>query len=138
MLPSQHKIIEWFLRVSLSSSLLSAVADRLGWWSKPVSVWGNWESFVAYTQEINPLLPDRLIPLLAYGATALEISFGILLLSTYKTTWVARGTGFLLLLFAVAMTCSKTIKAPLDYSVFCASAAAFALSILVTSRQSQK
>jgi thiosulfate dehydrogenase (quinone) large subunit len=128
---SEHKIIEWFLRIALSAGLLSAVADRFGVWSKKVSAWGNWENFIAYTQKINPLIPNNFIPFFAYTATALEIAFGILLLTNFKTIWIARGCGCLLLLFALAMTFSNGIKAPLDYSVFCASAGAFALSVLV-------
>jgi thiosulfate dehydrogenase (quinone) large subunit len=127
---SENKIVEWFLRFALSLGLLSAVADRLGFWPKAISVWGNWENFVAYTQKINPIVPSALIPLLAYTATALEIIFGFLLLTKFKTVWIAKGTGYLLLLFALAMTFSNGIKAPLDYSVFCASAGAFALSFL--------
>ncbi len=132
---SQNKIIEWFLRISLSSGLLSAVADRFGLWSKDVSAWGNWENFVAYTHKLNPLIPVNIVPLFAYSATAMEIAFGLLLLTNFKTTYVARGCGFLLLLFAMAMTFSTSIKAPLDYSVFCASAAAFALSLLVQTKR---
>ncbi len=135
---SEIKIIEWFLRLSLSAGFLSAVADRFGLWSKDVSAWGNWGNFITYTQTINPFVPISAIPLLAYSATILEIVFAILLLTNFKTTLVARGVGFLLLLFALAMTTSKSIKGPLDYSVFCASASAFALSILVRPKQNQE
>jgi uncharacterized membrane protein YphA (DoxX/SURF4 family) len=124
---SQNKITEWFIRLSLSAGLLSAVADRLGLWSKEISAWGNWGNFVAYTQKLNPLVPTKIIPLFAYSATALEIVFGVLLLTNIKTIWVAKGCGFLLLLFALTMAFSTSIKTPLDYSVFCASAAAFSL-----------
>ncbi len=135
---SKNKVIEWFLRLALSAGLLSAVADRFGLWSKEVSAWGNWESFVAYTQKINPLISAKFIPILAYSATALEIAFGVLLLTNFKTTWVARGCGILLLLFALSMTFSNSIKAPLDYSVFCASASAFALSLIVQAKLEKK
>jgi thiosulfate dehydrogenase (quinone) large subunit len=127
----QDLVIEWFLRIALSAGLLSAVADRFGLWSKEVSAWGNWENFVTYTQKITPLIPSNIIPFFAYTATVLEIIFGLLLLTNFKTIWVARSCGFLLLLFALAMTFSSGIKAPLDYSVFCASAGAFGLSVLV-------
>ncbi len=127
---SEIKIIEWFLRLAISAGFLSAVADRLGYYPKAISVWGNWEAFMAYTKTINPHIPDGLIPVLGYTATALEIIFGILLLIPYKTTWVAKGSGFLLLLFAFAMITAIGFKAPLDYSVFCAAGAAFALSVI--------
>lgn len=109
---------------------LSAVADRFGLWAKDVSAWGNWDNFIAYTQELNPVVPNSLIPFIGGIATFLEIVFAIGLLINFKTSLFAKGSGFLLLLFALAMAFSKSIKAPLDYSVFCASAAAFALSLL--------
>ncbi len=126
----ESKIVEWFLRLAISAGFLSAVADRLGYYPKAISVWGNWENFIAYTKTLNPYFSDGLIPVLGYTATILEIIFGILLLIPYKTTWVAKGSGFLVLLFAFAMITSIGFKAPLDYSVFCVAGAAFALSIL--------
>jgi hypothetical protein len=125
------KITEWFLRIALSTGLLSAVGDRFGFWSRAHSTWGNWENFLAYTQKINPLVPQSLIPLLGGFATFLEIGFALGLLSTFKTEFFAKGTGVLLLLFGLTMTFTLSIKAPLDYSVFIGSAAAFALSILM-------
>jgi thiosulfate dehydrogenase (quinone) large subunit len=131
----ENKIIEWFLRIALSAGFLSAVADRFGLWSKELSAWGNWASFIKYTQSLNPYLSESIITVLGYSATALEIIFGILLLINFKTNTVAKASGILLLLFALSMTFSKSIKVPLDYSVFTASACAFALSILVKSNQ---
>lgn len=115
---SKHKIIEWFLRVALSAGFLSAVADRFGLWSKGLSVWGNWDNFIAYTQTLNPIVPDSLIPFLGGIATFLEVVFAIGLLTNFKTALVAQCSGFLLLLFALAMTFSTGIKPPLDYSVY--------------------
>lgn len=135
---SDTKVAEWVLRITLSAGFLSATADRFGMWPKEVSAWGNWQSFVAYTKSLNPFAPDSLVPFLAYAATGLEIALGILLLTNFKTNWVARASSALLLLFALSMTFSKSIKAPLDYSVFTGSAAAFALSILVQSRKNEK
>ena len=131
----ETKITEWFLRISLSTSLLSAVGDRLGIWSKEHSSWGNWESFLTYTQKLNPFVLPSLIPLLGGFATFLEIVFALSLLATYKTEYFAKATGILLLLFGLAMTFTLSIKAPLDYSVFIGSAAAFSLSILVKKQQ---
>ena len=67
-----------------------------------------------------PWFPEASIPVLAVLATAAEVLFALCLLLG----------GFLLLLFALSMSFSIGIKAPLDYSVFTASAAAFALSLL--------
>ena len=128
---SQIKNAEWFLRLSLSAGFLSATADRVGMWPQKISAWGNWQSFVAYTKSLIPFLPDGLITLSAYTATGLEVIFGILLLLNFKTKWVALGSSILLLSFALAMTFSKGIKAPFDYSVFTAAAAAFALSSIM-------
>lgn len=130
MKTSETKIIEWFLRVALSAGLLSAVADRFGFWTKELSAWGNWESFLAYTQKLNPFVPHSFIPFVGGVATFLEFGFGLILLTTFKTPLFAKATGFLFLLFGLSMTFSLNIKAPLDYSVFCASAGAFALSII--------
>lgn len=132
---SEIKLSEWSLRIALSAGFLSASADRFGMWPKKISAWGNWQSFENYTKSLNPLFPDSLIPFLAYTATGFEICLGILLLTSYKTIWVAKLTSLLLLLFALAMTFSNSIKAPLDYSVFCASAGAFALSVIIKSKE---
>ena len=132
---SANKIAEWFLRLSLSVGFLSASADRFGMWPKNISAWGNWQNFVTYTKSLNPFVPDSILPVLAYTATALEIILGILLLTTFKTNWVAKISSALLLLFALSMAFSKNIKLPLDYSVFTAAAAAFSLSILVNAKQ---
>jgi thiosulfate dehydrogenase [quinone] large subunit len=134
---SQITIIEWFLRISLSAGFLSAVADRFSLWPKEVSAWGNWENFIAYTKTLNPLIPAEMIPAMGFIATLLEIVFAVLLLTNFKTSIIAKASGFLLLLFALSMTFSTSLKTPLDYSVFCASAAAFALSEIVGFRQKQ-
>jgi uncharacterized membrane protein YphA (DoxX/SURF4 family) len=132
----EHKIAEWFLRISLSAGFLSANADRFGMWPKKVSAWGNWQSFVDYTKSLIPFVPDRSVPFFAVAASVLEIALGFLLLTNFKTHLVAKASGALLLLFALSMTFSNSIKGPLDYSVFTASAAAFTLSF-IGSKQSK-
>lgn len=127
-----NKGIKLFLRLALAAGFLSAVADRFGWWGKEVSVWGNWESFLAYTEVLNPWLPKSIIPILGTMATIAEIVFAIGLIIGFKTELFAKLSGFLLLLFALSMAFSIGIKAPFDYSVFIASAAAFALSLMKT------
>ena len=130
----EHKIAEWFLRITLSAGFLSASADRFGLWPKRLSAWGNWQSFVIYTKSLVTFVPDSMVPLLAYTATGLEIGLGILLLTKFKTVWVAKASSVLLLVFALSMAFSNSIKAPLDYSVFTGSAAALGLSLLVKYR----
>jgi len=125
-----QRLIKLFLRFSISLSFLSAVADRFGWWSADVSVWGNWNSFLDYTRLINPWLPDGLISIAGVLATGAEIVFGFFLLIGLRTEFIARLSGFLLLAFGLSMTFSTGIKGAFDYSVFSASAAAFALSLM--------
>ncbi|MBS1487466.1 MAG: DoxX family protein [Bacteroidetes bacterium] len=127
---SEKKSVEWFLRVALSIGFLSAVADRFGFWPQALSAWGNWDNFVAYTGKLNPWVPGLFIPFVSGISTLLEIVFGVGLLTNFKTSLVAKGAGFLLLIFGLAMALFQNVKAPLDYSVFAGSAAAFALSIM--------
>ncbi len=125
-----QKIVKLFLRISLSAAFLSAVADRFGAWPAAISAWGNWEAFLAYTQSLNPWVPSNLIPSLGGLVTGLEVLLGIFLFFGFKTSWSAKISGLLLLLFALAMTLSGGIKGALDYSVFSAAAAAFGLSLM--------
>jgi len=124
------KMIKLFLRISIGAGFLSAVADRFGFWSKKVSAWGNWDNFIKYTQSLNPLIPQSLISFVGWASTLLEIVFGVCLIIGFKTWFTAKLSGWLLLLFALAMTFTRGIKAPLDYSVYAASAAAFGLSLI--------
>lgn len=133
----ETKITEWFLRISLSAGFLSAVADRFGMWPKAISVWGDWQNFAAYTKSLNPYAPDGLVSFMAYTATGLEIVLGILLLTHFKTTLVAKVSCALLLLFALSMTFSNSIKAAFDYSVFTAAAAALALATILSATQKE-
>jgi uncharacterized membrane protein YphA (DoxX/SURF4 family) len=116
--------------VALGASFLSAVADRFGLWGapgKPGVAWGDFQHFTQYAGMVNSFLPARVIPAVAWAATIAETTFGLgLVLGIYK--WVMTlGSAVLLLMFALAMSISFGIKAPLDYSVFSASAAAFLL-----------
>jgi thiosulfate dehydrogenase (quinone) large subunit len=124
------KIIKLFLRLAIGTAFLSAVADRFGWWDEKVAVWGNWGSFLEYTQLINPWVSDSLISTLGIIATAAEIVFGIFLIIGFKTEFFARLSGILLLIFALSMSLSTGLKGAFDYSVFTASAGAFALSLM--------
>lgn len=121
------KWIKIFLRLAISIGFISAVADRFGCWSVENSTWGNWENFLDYTNVLNPLIPDSLIPTAAVIATGLEIVFALFLLVGFKTELTAKLSGYLLLIFALSMTFTIGIKGPLDYSVYTAAAGAFAL-----------
>lgn len=124
------KFIKLFLRFGIGLGFLSAVADRFGLWPADISAWGNWESFLAYTADINPLIPKLLIPTMGSIATAAELLFGVCLIIGFRTELVAKLSGYLLLVFALAITFSSGIKGAFDYSVFAASAGAFALSTM--------
>jgi len=116
-----------FLRVIISVTMLSAVADRFGLWGDN-SAWGNWENFEKYTRQLTFFLPEMLSTFSAYAATFLEVLFPLMLILGFKTKIAAYGTGFLLLVFALSMSIALGIKAPLDYSVWVGSAAAFLLA----------
>lgn len=125
-----NKTLKLFLRFAIAIGFLSAVADRFGLWSKEISVWENWDNFLSYTQIINPWVPNSLIPTLGLVATILEIIFAIFLIIGFKTELFAKLSGILLLVFGLSMTFSTGIKGAFDYSVFTASAGAFALSLM--------
>ena len=76
------------------------------------------------------MVPVSIITAIALTATVAEIVFALALLIGFKTELVAHLSGLLLLLFALSMTFSVGIKGVFDYSVFSASAAAFALSLM--------
>lgn len=124
------KVIKIFLRLAIATAFLSAVADRFGIWSREVSVWGNWNNFLEYTQLIIPWIPGSIIPAIGIIATAAEIIFALCLIIGFKTELFAKWSGFLLLIFALSMTFSTGIKTAFDFSVFTASAGAFALSLI--------
>ncbi|SHH66520.1 DoxX protein [Chryseobacterium oranimense] len=117
-----------FLRLALAVTMLSAVADRFGFWGAG-SAWGNWSNFEAYTKKLTFFLPETLSIVSAYAATFFEIIFPLMLLVGWKTRIAAYGAGFLLLVFALSMTMALGIKASLDYSVWVGSAGAFLLAV---------
>lgn len=124
-----RKAVKLFLRFAIAGGFLSAVADRFGIWTYHLA-WGNWGSFVEYTQLINPWLSDPLVHAAAIIATALEIVFAVCLIIGFKTELVAKLSGVLLLIFALSMTFSTGVKTAFDASVWAAAAAAFSLSLI--------
>lgn len=129
-------VVLWFARISLAAGFLSATADRFGVWGVPGAkgvVWGNWENFAAYSASLNSFAPGFLQGPLAIAATTAEVLLGIGLLIPRLTAYVALLSGLLLLTFGLVMTISLGLKAPLDYSVLSACAAAFLLAF--TTRQ---
>ena len=126
----KSKYLKIFLIFAIGFGFLSAVADRLGMWPAEISAWGNWQVFLAYTKMINPFLPENLIPFTGMMATFFEVIFGVFIIIGFKTELFAKLSGYLILLFALAITFSSGIKGAFDFSVFAASGAAFALSTM--------
>jgi uncharacterized protein (DUF1330 family)/uncharacterized membrane protein YphA (DoxX/SURF4 family) len=126
-------VAQWFLRVSLAVAFFSAVTDRFGFWGPPGApnvAWGDWSSFLNYVAVLNGFAPKVIIPALAWAATIAEVVLAVGLVVGWRMRLVALMSGFLLLLFAVAMTFELGIKAPLDYSVFGVAAGAFLLAAI--------
>ena len=123
----------WLLRVALAFSFLSAVADRFGLWG-PFGVagvaWGDFERFTAYTARLLWFLPPSLVSPAAILATAAEVIVAGGLLVGWRLHWWAFAAAALLLSFALAMTGALGVKAPTDYSVWTAAAAAFLLGVV--------
>jgi uncharacterized membrane protein YphA (DoxX/SURF4 family) len=123
-----------FLRLALGISYLSAVADRFGLWGAyghPNVAWGNYARFVDNTAKLNWFLPAAMIPALAIIATAAETIFGLLLVLGWKTRVTAVLSGALLIAFALSMTMSLGVKAPLNASVFSAAGGSLLLATCV-------
>ncbi len=121
------------LRIALSISYLSAVADRFGLWGDVGTgsvAWGNFDNFLAYTSVLNWYAPAPLIPLLGWTATVAEVVIAIGLLSGFWLTWLAYSSFALLLLFALTMTIATGPEAALSYSVWTAAMASFLLATL--------
>ena len=122
---------EWFLRIGLAVSFLSAGADRIGLWGSPGAPgvsWGDWSHFRAYSDHLNAWAPAAIRPALAWAATAAEMGLGVGLLVPYRTAWTASMAGLLLTTFAITMTFVLGPKPPLDYSVWTAAGASFLLA----------
>lgn len=126
--PAFDRLALLYARLALGAAFLSAVADRFGLWGKHGG-WGNFTNFTRYTAHVLSFLPAATIPFFAWAATVGEIVFGVALIFGLWVRWAALGSAVLLLLFGVAMAISLGIKAPLDYSVFSASAAALLIAL---------
>lgn len=120
-----------YLRLALGIGFLSAVADRFGIWGYPGAphvAWGNFHNFLIYAGKLNPWFPASWIPVIGWIATLCEIAFGIALILGFRIRVAAFLSGLITLAFALGMAFGLGIKAPLDYSVFTASAASFLLA----------
>ena len=64
MTKEKFHFAQLFLRIAIAITMLSAVADRFGFWGKN-SVWGNWDNFEKYTISLTSFLPEMLSKLAA-------------------------------------------------------------------------
>jgi len=120
-----------YLRLALAAGFLAAVSDRFGLWGSPGGTnvaWGDFQRFTAYAAQLNPWAPAVLIPPLAWFVTAAETVLGFALILGLRTRYAALASGVLLCLFAMGLILGRGVKSALDYSVFAASAGAFALA----------
>jgi uncharacterized membrane protein YphA (DoxX/SURF4 family) len=132
-------LIQLYLRISLGASFLCAGLDRFGVWGPPGGArvsWGDWQHFMEYAYKLLFFMPYGMASFVAGLASAGEILFGILLIIGLWTRFAAFGSGLLLLLFALSMTIALGVQAPLNYSVFTASAASFLLALMPAYRWS--
>ncbi|EAQ78478.1 hypothetical protein DSM3645_07296 [Blastopirellula marina DSM 3645] len=117
----------------MASSFLSAVADRLGIWTKLGSsevAWGNMNSFLAYTQMLLWYLPSSVANIAGWAATIFEIAIAAALLLGVAIRPTAIASGALLLVFAISMTISTGVEGPLSFSVWTAAAASLLLAAI--------
>ena len=132
-------VVALFARLALGAAFLSAVADRFGLWGAPGTpgvAWGSFDAFAAYTGVLLAFLPTSMITAFAWIATALEVLFAVLLIAGAWTRVAATGSALLLVTFALAMIAALGWKAPLDYSVLSAAAAAALLAVTGSPRWS--
>ncbi|MET3978293.1 putative oxidoreductase [Mucilaginibacter sp. UYP25] len=122
-----------YLRLAIGIAYVWLVADRLGWlgaYGQPHISWGDWKHFMLLSYDTMSFLPKGLVMPLAVLATIGEGVFGLMLIFGLFTRIAALGSGALTLAFAISMTISRGIDAPIGYSVFTVSAASFLLATL--------
>ncbi len=124
------RIAMLYLRLGLGTAFLSAVADRFGLWGafgRAGVAWGDFSHFTAYTAKLNWFLPAAMIPAVAWASTIAEAVLGLVLIVGVSVRPAAFTSSVLLTLFALAMAFARSVKAPLDYSVFTAAGGALLL-----------
>ena len=122
-----------FLRWGLGAGLISAVADRFGYWGPPGTAsvsWGNFQNFLLYTAKLNPWCPAAYIPTLGELVTIAEAGLGLMLILGFLTRIAGLLTGILALTFPAAMTLVLGVHPVLTYEVLVFSAASFLLASL--------
>ncbi len=129
--PYRIRVLRIALRLSLAAGLLSAVADRFGWWASFGQ--GSWRSmgpFADYVHQLVPFASGLFLTVIVWGATATEATLGALLLVGWRPKLVGAATCLVLMIFGIAMAVSIGMESPLSYSVFSAASAAAAYAIV--------
>jgi uncharacterized membrane protein YphA (DoxX/SURF4 family) len=116
-----------YVRIALGTAFLSAVAARFGLWKGDFGL-RHFSGFLDYAGQVLSFLPPVLVPPLAWIATALETTLGILLICGIALRWASLASSVLLACFGISMAISFGLQSPMDYSVFSASAAALLLA----------
>jgi uncharacterized membrane protein YphA (DoxX/SURF4 family) len=86
---------------------------------------------------LNWFVPKALIPALAALETVIEFALGAALLAGLYPRIVAWSSAALLTSFAITMSASLGVIAPISYSVFTAAASALLLGAVTSPRRTQ-
>lgn len=125
--------VQILLRFALGAGFILPVLDRIGFLGAPGGAnvsWGNWASFVAYTNTLMPYLPQKIASFFGLVATVGEAVFGVLLIIGYKIKFAAYGSFVLTLMFGLSMLLFTGYRSPFNYSVFVVSFASLLLAAL--------
>jgi putative oxidoreductase len=125
---NRERIGVLYARFAVGAAFLSAVSGRFGLWEGTIDL-KHFASFLEYAGQVLAFMPKATIPYLAWAATVCETSLGILLILGLWPRWVSLASAILLAMFGTAMAISLGLKAPMDYSVYSASAAAVLLAL---------
>src|SRR5689334_10206242 len=109
--PSVIRVVQIALRLSLAAAFLSAVADRLGWWTAfGQGSWGSMDAFAAYAHQLVPFASGWLLSVIVWLATAAETTLAVLLLTGWRPKLVGAATCLVLLIFGTAMAVSLGVE----------------------------
>lgn len=130
---NSRSLAAWYLRIALSASFVSSLADRFGFLGKhgtPGVTWGSWKSFVGSSAQLTFWLPAFLRPTAAWVSTLLEAVLVVALLVPYRTTLFGAVAGALLTAYALSLAFAYGLGISLAYSVWTAAAGACLLAAM--------
>ena len=124
--------IKLFLRFAVAAAFINATGGRLAFWPHDAQLVDTWPDFLHFTQQMNPWMPEYIIPAVGVLVTISELLLALMLVIGFKTERAAILSGWLILTFGLAMITSMGFKAAIDNSVLAISGAAFGLSTIKT------